>query len=208
MSTTLFVYTVLHVAVSLVGIASGFVVLYDLLRSRVSPRLTKFFLATTILTSVSGFGFPFHGVTPGHVLGVLSLAALALAVYAMYSRHLVGRWRTAYVVAAFVAQYFNFFVLIVQSFQKVPALHALAPTQTESPFAVTQLLTLVGFAVWARWPRGGLPRAVPVAKARWLHKPGMIHRSFSFPWSPRCRSLTLHRGFFLRPRQRKFRQTL
>jgi hypothetical protein len=148
MSTTLFVYTLLHVAVSLAGIAAGFFVMYDVLRSRVSPAVTKFFLTTTTLTSLSGFGFPFHGVTPGHVLGVLSLAALSLALYALYSKELAGRWGTTYVVAAFVAQYFNFFVLIVQSFQKVPALHNLAPTQTEAPFAATQVLALLGFAVW------------------------------------------------------------
>ncbi len=157
MSTYLMLFTLVHVLISLVAIASGFVVMYELLRSQASRSWTAFFLTTTVLTSVTGFGFPFQQVTPGHVLGVLSLFALGLALYALYSRELVGRWRTVYVVTALVAQYFNVFVLIVQSFQKVPVLHAMAPTQTEWPFALVQGVTLVafivaGFLATARFP--------------------------------------------------------
>ncbi len=161
MSTYLMLFTLVHVLISLVAIAGGFVVMYELLRSQASRGWTAFFLATTVLTSVTGFGFPVVHVTPGHVLGVLSLIALGLALYALYSRQLVGRWRTVYVVTALVAQYFNVFVLIVQSFQKVPALHALAPTQTEWPFALVQGLALVGFVAagylsTARFPTAGV----------------------------------------------------
>ena len=161
MSTYLMLFTLVHVLISLVAIASGFVVMYELLRSQGSRGWTAFFLATTVLTSVTGFGFPFEHVTPGHVLGVLSLIALGLALYALYSQKLVGKWRTVYVVTALVAQYFNVFVLIVQSFQKVPALQALAPTQTEWPFALVQGLTLVAFIVagylsTARYPTAAI----------------------------------------------------
>jgi hypothetical protein len=163
MSATLQAYTLLHVLISLAGIASGFVVMAQLgwggtqaagqagkqlSRSRFSAGWTGFFLATTFLTSLTGFGFPFHGVTPGHVLGLLSFVALAAAAHGLYRRHLVGPWRIAFVAGAFLAQYFNVFVLIVQSFQKIPALHALAPTQTEGPFADVQLLTLITFVAW------------------------------------------------------------
>lgn len=148
MSTALALYTLMHVLVSLVGIGSGFVVMYDLVRSRISRQTTALFLATTVLTSLSGFGFPVEHVTPGHVLGVLSLLVLCVALYARYARKLLGRWRTAFVVAAFTAQYVNVFVLIVQSFLKVPALHALAPTQTEWPFVAVQGLTFLAFVVW------------------------------------------------------------
>jgi hypothetical protein len=116
-------------------------------RSRLSSW-TKFFLATTTLTSLTGFAFPIHGLTPGHVLGVLSLLALGAAAEALHLHQLAGHRRTVFVVGAFAAQYFNVLVLIVQSFQKVPALHALAPTQTEWPFALTQLATLVAFIAW------------------------------------------------------------
>src|SRR3954463_7433888 len=105
--------------------------------------LTGLFLGTTLLTSVTGFGFPFVHVTPGIVLGVLSLLVLAPALFARYGRHLAGGWRRTYVIAASTALYFNCFVLVVQSFLNVPALHALAPTQKEPPFAIAQLLVLV-----------------------------------------------------------------
>lgn len=137
--------TVVHVAISLVGIATGFVIAYGLLTSQNLPRWTAVFLATTILTSATGFLFPFHGVTPGIVIGVLSLLVLAPAVYARYARHMEGHWRTVYVVTALVAFYFNFFVLIAQSFKQIPTLHALAPTQTELPFVLAQLVALIAF---------------------------------------------------------------
>jgi hypothetical protein len=100
------------------------------------------FLATTVATSVTGFGFPIRGFTPGIGLGIVSLVVLAVAIYAWYARHLAGVWRRVFVISASIALDLNVFVLIVQSFQKVPALKALAPQQTEPPFAVAQLIAL------------------------------------------------------------------
>jgi hypothetical protein len=99
-----------------------------------------------VLTSVTGFGFPATHVTPGHVIGVISLVSLGFAIYARYSREMEGAWRVVYVSNAILSLYLNFFVLIVQSFQKVPALQQLAPTQTEAPFALVHLAALVAFA--------------------------------------------------------------
>jgi hypothetical protein len=138
-------FTLIHVAISLIAIASGFIVVFGLIASKRLNGLTAFFLATTIATSVTGFGFPIKGVTPGIVLGVISLVVLAIAVYARYAGRLFGPWRLVYVITAVIALYLNFFVLIVQSFQKVPALAALAPTQSEPPFAVSQIVALVAF---------------------------------------------------------------
>jgi hypothetical protein len=104
------------------------------------------FLVLTVATSVTGFGFPFTGVTPAQILGVLSLGALGLAIYGRYSRGMAGGWRWGYIIGAVVALYFNVFVLIVQSFQKIPMLRALAPTQSEPPFQVAQLTALLFFA--------------------------------------------------------------
>jgi hypothetical protein len=106
---------------------------------------TAFFLATTVATSVTGFGFPISGVTPGIVIGIISLLVLAVAIYARYGRHLAGIWRRVYVITATIALYLNFFVLIAQSFMKVPFLKELAPTQSEPPFAIAQLIALVAF---------------------------------------------------------------
>src|SRR5262249_5628250 len=120
------------------------------------------FLVMTILTSVTGFGFPATKVTPGHVFGVLSLIALALAIYGKYSRHLAGGWRATYIASALFAQYLNVVVLIVQSFQKIPPLHALAPIGNEMPVLVVQILTLAIFIfVGVRTiPRFGVPAKV------------------------------------------------
>jgi len=145
MNAALATLTVGHVLISLIGLGTGFVVLWGLLSSKLLKRWTAVFLATTIATSLTGFLFPAHRVTPGHVLGVLSLIVLAVAVFALYKRHLAGRWRAAYVVSAVTAQYLNFFVMVVQLFLKVPALKALAPTQTEPAFAIAQLITLAAF---------------------------------------------------------------
>ena len=142
-------FTQLHVAISLIGIASGFIVIGGMMASKRMPLLTALFLITTILTSVTGFLFPFHGMTPGIVIGILSVAILSLALIALYGGHLAGGWRGTWVITAILAQYLNFFVLIVQSFEKVPALHALAPTQKEMPFKMAQLLALVLFLVLA-----------------------------------------------------------
>jgi hypothetical protein len=140
-------FTFIHVAVSLLAIASGFVVVFGLIAGKRLNGWTAFFLATTIATSVTGFGFPIKGVTPGIVIGVISLVVLAAALYARYGRHLAAAWRLVYVITALIALYLNFFVLIVQSFLKVPALQSLAPTQSEPPFAIAQLIALTAFIV-------------------------------------------------------------
>ena len=140
-------FTKLHLVISLIGIVSGLVAMFGLLVGRRLNGWTAFFLISTVLTSVTGFFFPFHGVTPAIVVGIISLVLLAVAIVARYARHLAGVWRWIYVVTAMISLYLNVFVLIVQLFQKVPALKALAPTQSEPPFAVTQLLVLALFVV-------------------------------------------------------------
>ena len=140
-------YTIIHVIISLIGIATGFIVLYGLINGRLLSPWNGIFLLTTVLTSVTGFFFPNSKITPGIVLGVLSLITLAIALYALYAKHLSGGWRRTYAITAMIAQYFNVFVLIAQLFRKVPALHALAPTGTEAPFKIAQLLLLVLFAI-------------------------------------------------------------
>jgi hypothetical protein len=135
-------FTYLHVFLSLVGIAAGIFIVFGLLTSRKLPILSALFLVTTAATSLTGFLFPFKGVTPGIILGILSLI---VAIVALYVGKLAGAWRGTYVISACVAFYFNFFVLIAQSFAKVPALHAIAPTQASPAFGITQLAVLVIF---------------------------------------------------------------
>ena len=138
-------FTILHVAISLIGIISGLIVLAGMLRAHSLPGWTALFLVTTILTSVTGFMFPINGLTPAIVVGVISIVILAIALMALYVKHLSGAWRWIYVTTALVALYFNVFVLIVQSFQKVPALQKLAPTQSEPPFLIAQGVALIAF---------------------------------------------------------------
>lgn len=140
-------YTLIHVLISLIGIGSGLIVLFGMFGSKRLDGMTALFLATTVLTSLTGFGFPFEHVTPGIILGVLSLIVLALAIPARYAFRMAGKWRSVYVVTAVIALYFNCFVLVVQSFLKVPALHALAPKGNEPPFAIAQGVMLVLFIV-------------------------------------------------------------
>jgi hypothetical protein len=140
-------FTALHVALSLIGIASGFIAILGMINGRWLSRWNAVFLATTVLTSVTGFLFPFKGITPGIVVGILSMVVLIVAIIARYSGRLGGVWRGTYVISAALALYFNFFVFIVQSFEKVPALNSLAPTQSEAPFKIAQLLALVLFVV-------------------------------------------------------------
>jgi hypothetical protein len=138
-------YTLLHVLISLVGIGSGLVVMFGFLTGKRLDGLTALFLTTTVLTSVSGFGFPFDHLLPSHKVAIISLVILAVAIPARYVFHLAGAWRSIHVIGAVTALYLNVFVLVVQSFMKVPALKALAPTQTEPPFLVTQLFVLLVF---------------------------------------------------------------
>jgi hypothetical protein len=141
------IYTIIHVIISLVGILSGFVVLAGLLRAKRFDCATALFLTTTATTSVTGFFFPFHGFTPAIGLGIISLVVLTISAFARYPGHMAGGWRKTYVITAVLALYFNVFVLVVQLFEKVPALKALAPTQTEPPFKITQLVVLILFIV-------------------------------------------------------------
>lgn len=136
-------YTFLHTLISLIGIGSGLIVVFGFLTGRRFDRITALFLATTVLTSVTGFGFPFEHLLPSHKLGIISLVVLAVAIPARYVYHLARAWRWIYVVTATTALYLNLFVLVVQLFRKVPPLTALAPTQTEPPFLVAQFILLV-----------------------------------------------------------------
>jgi len=140
-------YTLIHVLISLIGIGSGLVVMWGFLKGKGLDGITAIFLVTTVLTSVTGFGFPFEKLLPSHILGILSLVALGVAIPARYVFHLLGSWRWIYVVGAALALYFNVFVLIAQLFMKVPSLKALAPTGSEPPFLAAQLSVLVLFII-------------------------------------------------------------
>lgn len=149
-------FTLVHVIISLVAIVSGFFAVAGLLAGRLSRVSTALFLSTTVMTSLTGFLFPIHGFTPALGTGIVSVVVLALTLYALYGRKLAGGWRTVYVVTAVLALYLNFFVLVVQSFLKIPALNALAPTQKEPPFAIAQgaaflLFVVLGFLAVKRF---------------------------------------------------------
>ena len=142
-------FTALHVVISLIAIASGLIVMFGLLGSGRMPGLTAIFLLFTILTNATGFLFPFEKLLPSHMVGILSLVLLAIACLALYVMKLSGPWRWIYVLTALASLYFNVFVLVIQSFLKVPALTALAPGNPPSGpvFAVVQGVVLVFFAV-------------------------------------------------------------
>ena|SRR5450755_2945850 len=142
-------YTIIHTLISLVAIFAGFFILFGLLTGKRLDGWTKFFLTTTVLTSATGFGFPFHGFTPAIGLGIISLLVLAIAIYARYPKHMAGAWRWIYVVTAIAGFYFNFFVGVVMTFRRVPTLHELAPQQTEPAFVNTQLAVLAVFVILA-----------------------------------------------------------
>jgi hypothetical protein len=142
---TIGTFTFLHVLVSLVGIGSGFVVMSGLLGGRDRNGWTAVFLSTTVVTSLSGFGFPSDHLLPSHKVGIISLVVLAVAIVARYALHLIGAWRRIYVVCAAIALYLNVFVGVVQAFLKVSMLHAMAPRQTEPPFLIAQLVVLTLF---------------------------------------------------------------
>jgi hypothetical protein len=138
-------FTILHVIITLVAIGSGLVVVGGMLASHKLPVTTALFLVTTALTSLTGFLFPIHGFTPALGVGVLACAILAVALFALYKERLAGAWRPVYVITAIASLYLNVFVLVVQSFAKVSALNALAPTQSEPPFKIIQAAVLVIF---------------------------------------------------------------
>jgi hypothetical protein len=136
-------YTIIHTLISLVAIFTGLVVLFGMLYGKRLDGWTKWFITTAVLTTVTGFFFPFHGLTPAFKLGIITVPILGITIYARYSKQLVGVWRWIYVIGAVVSLYFNLFVLVAQSFLKIPTLHAMAPTQTEPPFKLTQLIVLL-----------------------------------------------------------------
>jgi hypothetical protein len=142
-------FTMVHVIISLIGIVAGIIVMFGLLGSKRMPGMTAIFLLFTILTSATGFLFPFEKLLPSHMIGILSLVLLAIACIALLGMKLSGAWRSVYVVTAMTSLYLNVFVLIIQAFLKVPALHALAPSvpPSEPPFAVIQGIVLVFFVV-------------------------------------------------------------
>ena len=141
------IYTIIHTLISLVAILTGFVVLFGLLTGNRIDAWTKWVLISAVATTVTGFFFPFHGITPAIKLGIISSVVLVITIYARYAKHLAGAWRWIYVVGASVTLYFNVFVGIVQSFEKIPALKAMAPTQSEPPFKLTQLVVLALFVI-------------------------------------------------------------
>lgn len=144
--------TLIHTAISLLAILTGLPVLVAMMKGQTPVTLTGIFLGLTVLTSVTGFLFHNEHVTPGMVIGAISLVILAVALFALYGQHLVGRWRTAYVITALLAFYLNVFVLVIQSFIKVPALHALAPGAPPSGpvFGAVQGVVLIAFLI-AGW---------------------------------------------------------
>jgi hypothetical protein len=139
-------FTTLHVIISLIGIVTGIVVVLGMLGGRKLGGWTAIFLATTVLTSATGFLFPFTKLLPSHVFGIISLVVLAAAVLALYVFRLEGPWRWIYVAGATLALYLNVFVGVVQAFQKLAFLQPLAPTQAEAPFIVAQVAVLAIFA--------------------------------------------------------------
>jgi hypothetical protein len=142
-------FTLVHVIISLIGIVAGLVVMFGMLASDRKPGLTAIFLLFTILTSATGFLFPFTQLLPSHMIGILSLVLLAIACIALYAMKLSGSWRWIYVVTALLSLYFNVFVLVIQSFLKIPALTAVAPGNPPSGpvFAVVQGIVLVFFVL-------------------------------------------------------------
>lgn len=140
-------FTVIHVVLSVVGILAGLVVAGGLSGGKLLRGWASVFLVTTALTNITGFGFPFVKLLPGHIIGVISLVVLALVVVAQYLKAFTGSWRRIYVIGVVLTTYLNAFILVVQLFLRLPALFVVAPTQSEPPFAITQLLVLALF-VW------------------------------------------------------------
>lgn len=163
--TGLEAFTLFHVVLSLLGIGAGLMVLSAFLNAKPLGTWNTIFLTATVLTSVTGFLFPFHEFLPSHGVGILSLILLGVAIAALRTGQLKGGWRKTYVITAMIAEYFNVFVLIIQLFQKVPALHALAPTQSEPPFAIVQLAVLLVFIALTVMAVKRFQAPTPMAKA-------------------------------------------
>ncbi len=154
-------FTLIYVVLSLIGILAGLVVAGGLAGGKRLGRWALVFLVTTILTSVTGFGFPFVSLLPSHMVGIVSLVVLAAVVVAQYVKHFAGAWRRIYAAGVVLATYLNTFVLVVQLFRRLPALIVAAPTQSEPPFAITQLLVL-GLFVWLGVAADRAFRAAPI----------------------------------------------
>jgi hypothetical protein len=152
-----------HVWMSLIGLVAGVVVLAGLIRSRRMEGWNVLFLATLVMTGATGFGLPAGGILPSHIVGAISLVLLAVAIAARYAGHLAGPWRWVYVVTAMAALYLNAFVAVVQAFGKIPRLNALAPTQSEPPFAIAQGVLLVLFVILTVWAARAYRPGVPAA---------------------------------------------
>lgn len=148
-------FTLVHVLLSVVGIVAGLVLLGGCVAGKRLDRWAALFLLTTTLTNVTGFGFPFVRLLPSHVVGGISLVLLPVVAFALYRKDAAGGWRRVFVVGSAVTLYLNVFVLIAQLFAKVPAMQALAPTQSEPPFAVTQVAVLALFVVLGRAAQRG-----------------------------------------------------
>jgi hypothetical protein len=140
-------FTLVHTVLSLIGIASGIVVVLGMLSAKRLDGWTMLFLATTVLTCVTGFFFPLDHILPSHIVGAITLAALVAAILAIYAYRLAGSWRWIYVIGAVVALYLNVFVGVVQAFLKLPFLQPLAPTQSEPPFLIAQIAVMAIFLV-------------------------------------------------------------
>lgn len=140
-------FTLVHVVISVIAILSGFIVLGGLYGAGRLPGWTALFLVTTALTSISGFLFPNATITPGQAVGALSLVAMVPTVIARYGFRLRAAWRWIYAGGAVALLYLNVFVLIAQLFAKVTVLQPLAPTQSEPPFLITELVVLAVFVM-------------------------------------------------------------
>jgi hypothetical protein len=160
-------FTLIHVLISLIGIGSGFVALGAMIGNKWSTAWNTIFLTSTVATSATGFFFHSKSFGPPHVIGLISLTVLALILFALYQKRLAGRWQSVYTIGAAFALYLNVFVGIVQAFQKVPALHAMAPTQSEGPFVAAQcaaLLLFVAFTYLAVKRLSPVPRPLAMSQ--------------------------------------------
>jgi hypothetical protein len=158
-------FTFVHVLISLIGIGTGMIVLLGLIGGKRLDGWTSIFLTSTVLTSATGFAFPFDQLLPSHKVGIISLFVLAVAIAARYAFQMTGVWRLSYVISATLALYFNVFVLVVQSFQKIPGLKQLAPTQSEPPFAIAQLAVLLSFIALGTMAAKKFREPAPMAMA-------------------------------------------